>query len=64
MLSFVDTVGNQLCVGNMSQESEAASLKEEYGSKIRVIKDVGDFTYVINFKPEGLDLAIKFQLLG
>ena len=45
----------------ISQENESSLLKEKYGPKIRVIKDVGDFSYVINFRPENLDLAIKFQ---
>ena len=48
----------------VSQEKELSDLKVKYGSKIRVIKDVGDFTYVINFRPENMDIAVKFQLLG
>ena len=48
----------------VSQERESSDLKDKYGTKIRVIKDVGDFTYVINFRPENMDLAVKFQLFG
>ena len=49
---------------NLSQEKESSDLKDKYGTKIRVIKDVGDFTYVINFRPENMDFAVKFQLFG
>ncbi len=48
----------------LSQDSEVASLKEKYGRECRIMKNVGDFAYVVDVRPANLDIAIKFQLPG
>ncbi len=50
--------------GPISQEAETSELKKTFESEVRIIKDVGEFTHVINFRPNNMDLAIKFQLFG
>ncbi|XP_064606358.1 uncharacterized protein LOC135471184 [Liolophura sinensis] len=45
-----------------AQEAEIVKLKETFPDQIRVIKNLGEFIYVVNVHPEGLDVNIKFQL--
>ena len=46
------------------QNSEIEALKAAYPGNCKVIKDVGDFTHVIDIKHENEHLALKFQLEG
>ncbi len=47
-----------------STEIEVSSLKKNYGSKCKVIHNIGDFIYVIDVRLKEMDLALKFQLEG
>ena len=45
-------------------KDEVDCVKQVLGSEVRIIKDVGDFCYVINWRSTTQDLSIKFQLTG
>ena len=45
-------------------EAELVSLKEVMGAECRVIKDVGEFSHVVNLRPADLEFVLKFQLTG
>ncbi len=46
------------------QDSEISSLKEEFGKECKIIKDVGEFHYVVSIRPSTVDVVFKFQLSG
>ena len=52
-----------------SSESEPSTLPELQTLKasypgVKVLRDVGDFKYIVNVRPEHLDISFKFQLSG
>ena len=52
-----------------SSESEPSTLPELQTLKasypgVKVLRDVGDFKYIVNVQPEHLDISFKFQLSG
>ena len=46
------------------QTEEVTHLKEKMGRECRVMKDVGEFTHVVDIRPSNMNLSIKFQLSG
>ena len=47
-----------------AQAAEVSTLKERYGRECRVMKNVGEFTHVVDLRPADLDVSFKFQLSG
>ena len=47
-----------------AQTSEINRLKEIYGKQCKVIKDIGDFSHVVEVKLGEADCSVKFQLEG
>ena len=47
-----------------AQTSEINRLKEIYGKQCKVIKDIGDFSHVVDVKLGEADCSVKFQLEG
>lgn len=54
--------GNDAAVYS-SQEQEVADIKKEFPG-CKVIKDVGDFKYVVDIKSDSMEFSIKFQIEG
>ena len=47
-----------------SVEDEISQLIDRYGSSLRVIRDIGDFKYVIKMDFADYGTCIKFQIEG
>ena len=47
-----------------AQKSEIATIKAIYGKQCKVIKDIGEFSHVVEVKLGYSDCSIKFQLEG
>ena len=47
-----------------AQTSEINRLKEIDGKQCKVIKDIGDFSHVVEVKLREADCSVKFQLEG
>ena len=47
-----------------AQTSEIDRLKEMYGKQCKVIKDIGDFSHVVEVKLGESECSVKFQLEG
>ena len=47
-----------------SQRSEISEIKEIHGKQCKVIKDIGEFSHVVEIKLGDSDCSIKFQLEG
>lgn len=46
------------------QETEVQAIKAEFDGTCRIIKDLGEFTYVVTLQPSGKDIIYKFQMTG
>lgn len=46
------------------QETEVKAIKAEFDGTCRIIKDLGEFTYVVTLQPSGKDIIYKFQMTG
>lgn len=50
--------------GRDDQDTEITAVKAKYPDQCRVIRDIGEFKYVIAVQPIRDQLVLKFQLPG